>query len=1083
MDPDRWLQIEQIFNDALEIPVEKRSEFLAGVCGGDQELEREIAVLLSSNDGAGSFLSGIVSLPDAESSTLTETLRVTAEKISHFRILSKIGAGGMGEVWLAEDTRLDRRVALKMLPRRFMGDPDLLHRFDREAKAASMLNHPNILTIYEIGKIGQTHFIATEYIEGMTLRDRLKQGAFLPSDVLNISIQIASAIQAAHKAGIIHRDIKPDNIMIRPDGLIKVLDFGLARFSPLLPEGSNNQEKHNKLEPGTIPGMLVGTPRYMAPEQARGKKVDYRVDIFSIGVVMYEMLAGYPPFRGETMADQLAAILERQPEPLKKSCPDISPDLERIVEKALAKNPDSRYQSAEELINDLRLQQSGQYSQGGTQVQSGSQPARHPTGTPASASMIATIREEIADSTRRTRFSGVLLILLVVLVAGYLGSSRWMGWWPFGQALQPPLAEAIPWYEIGTQAMRDGSYEQAREFLEQAVRKDPKFALARARLAEALSEQDYSDDAQEQLFQVYDLIPDRSKLSTLDRLNLEAILFSVSRNYSGAIGNYSRMVDLAPANERSRVFLDLGRAYEKDYETGKAIESYQKALDVDPESAAANLRLGVIYGEREKDLTKSEASFNQAEALYRQADNKEGLAAVYFNRGMIYDALSKLDVARQQLQLAIDSGSPYLATRALIHLSGNSLAAGKLEQARQEVDKGLDLAQKSQMRSVYTLGLLAKAGIFHETGEFEEAEKYFNQAIQSARSYNGRYYTALAQNNLGSLLIQRGRLDEGIRIVEPAFKFFESARYRNEELRALLILARAKRLKMDYGGAKISYDALLPLARKSGDDQIVALVHSEISQLFIFQERYPQATEHIDESYRTYQKLGMKLRLPYSLMRRARVSWQLGDYQPARAAIKEAWSHAGQSDVIHELQVLESEVLLSQGNSKEAELKSTAFLNGIKLTYPELQITARRIQGQSMALNGSVRRARQLCLESVKEARNLTDQRLLADSLLALSQIDALNANWAESVSGATEARELYSRQERPESEWRAWLILARARQAIGTPLEAKQSALAASEKLKYLLQQWGDTSYNRYRTRPDIRLQLAQLDALLAEK
>ncbi|HEY6246254.1 MAG TPA: protein kinase [Pyrinomonadaceae bacterium] len=268
--------------------------------------------------------------------------------ISHYRIISKLGAGGMGEVYLAQDTKLDRKVAIKFLNEEFSRDPDKLKRFIQEAKAASALNHPNILTVYEIGEVEDKNYIATELIEGHTLREHLSQKDPLPlNKILKIAVQVAEALSAAHAAGIIHRDIKPENIMIRRDGYAKVLDFGLAKLAEAQ---ATDPDAATRFRVNTNPGVVMGTVFYMSPEQARGNPTDARTDIWSLGSVLYEMIAGRVPFSGETVNHTMVAILEKEPPPLD----DVPAELQRIVRKALTKDVDMRYQSARDLLIDLK---------------------------------------------------------------------------------------------------------------------------------------------------------------------------------------------------------------------------------------------------------------------------------------------------------------------------------------------------------------------------------------------------------------------------------------------------------------------------------------------------------------------------------------------------------------------------------------------------------------------------------------------------------------------------------------------------------------------------------------------------------
>jgi serine/threonine protein kinase/Flp pilus assembly protein TadD len=270
--------------------------------------------------------------------------------LSHYRILSAIGAGGMGEVYRAEDTKLERVVALKVLPERFASDEDRLRRFIREAKTASGLNHPNVAHIYEIGEENNFHFIAMELVEGTTLDTKIKEG-LKTSEILEMALQIADALQNAHTRGVIHRDLKPANIMINASKQVKVLDFGLAKTNP---QGSKDQGTQMATVSHTEPGLVLGTVPYMSPEQALGRQVDARSDLFSLGSILYELCAGRRPFTGNTSGEMIEQITHAQPQPLTRFSNEVSPEFERIVRKCLEKDPEDRYQSAKELLIDLR---------------------------------------------------------------------------------------------------------------------------------------------------------------------------------------------------------------------------------------------------------------------------------------------------------------------------------------------------------------------------------------------------------------------------------------------------------------------------------------------------------------------------------------------------------------------------------------------------------------------------------------------------------------------------------------------------------------------------------------------------------
>src|SRR6185503_17812010 len=282
-------------------------------------------------------------------------------KLGRYEIKSQLGVGGMGEVYLAEDTRLERTVALKILPGDLASDQQRMHRFVQEAKTASALNHPNILTIYEIEEIDSINLIATEFIDGETLRARIQRATISPNEALDIATQIASALSAAHEAGIVHRDLKPENIMLRRhDGIVKLLDFGIAKLSEPEAKGTErgfpniNTEAKTRPLMNTAPGTVMGTMGYMSPEQARGLEVDARTDIWSLGVVLYEMIAGRTPFSEATATDTLVAVLQKEPPPLAQFASDTPEAVEWLITKALRKDKEERYQTTKELLSDLR---------------------------------------------------------------------------------------------------------------------------------------------------------------------------------------------------------------------------------------------------------------------------------------------------------------------------------------------------------------------------------------------------------------------------------------------------------------------------------------------------------------------------------------------------------------------------------------------------------------------------------------------------------------------------------------------------------------------------------------------------------
>jgi len=424
VNPQQWNRINEIFQVAVELRPEERPSFLEASCAGDRILRSEVESLLASDAQAIEFIEEPAVKVAAELLTAYQHGLHPEQQIGSYEVLALIAKGGMGEVYLAQDTKLGRKVAIKLLPSIFTSDGERVRRFSKEARAISALNHPNIIVLHDIVFDGGMHFIVTEFVEGQTLRHRLTETRPTAVESLNIVIQIGSALETAHQAGIIHRDIKPENVMLRPDGYVKVLDFGLAKLTePHPPDSSDETSQRSNTD--TDPGRVMGTVRYMSPEQARGIDVDARTDIFSLGSVLYEIMTGNPPFDGETNSDVICQLLTREPPPLPDSVAKELPELEGILTKALSKDCASRYQSIRELLTDLQQAKHDAENEGRSSKLA---PAEAKSGLRASdLSMPSRMMNAVRRHSRRLVFSSALGVVLAAIVLYFTGVKSYPG--------------------------------------------------------------------------------------------------------------------------------------------------------------------------------------------------------------------------------------------------------------------------------------------------------------------------------------------------------------------------------------------------------------------------------------------------------------------------------------------------------------------------------------------------------------------------------------------------------------------------------------------------------------------------------
>jgi eukaryotic-like serine/threonine-protein kinase len=986
------------------------------------------------------------------------------QTVSHYRILEKLGEGGMGIVYLAEDTHLGRRVAIKFLT---SSDKHYRARFLREARAVSALSHANIAAVFDYGETEeQRPYIVMELVKGKTISELLRNGGITLAQAVEITSYVATALSEAHHHGIVHRDIKPSNVVVNERGHVKVLDFGLVK--QLFAEQTTGADPDAKtlLSARTRSDVIVGTPLYLSPEQASGRAIDGRSDIFSLGALLYECITGRSAFSGESVLEIGAQVIHVTP-PLPSSInSNVPPALDRITMKALEKNVEARYQTADEMLKDLRSVLSTVSKDG------------HQTLIIQDRDTRPGNWANLTQSLSRTRFS-LVTVLVAIAVSALVVWAVIHFWRP---SPYKPNPTAQKWYSSGTESLRNGAYFAATKSLEQAVNSDPNFALAHARLAEAFAELEFTDKAKTELASVYQLVPDRSRLPRVEAAYLEAVNATVARDFSTAIASYTEIVSLTP--KEAQGYVDLGRAYQKNDENEKALQNYLKAISINNQYSPAHLRAGIIYS-RNLDIPAATASFDRALELFTALSNVEGQAEVYQQRGILLRRNGKYPEAAIQFQRELDSaitlGNDSQQVTALLDLSGLAFSEGDTVKAKDYANQAIQLARDHQLESLVSVAFWNLGNSFFVQGNYAEAEKYFKQAIESARVAKYKFREEMAQRDLGSLYIQQLRLDEGIQLVEHAKGFFEQGKYLKELSNCLTAIGRARRHKGDYQDAINAFQQQLTIAQKGNDQPQIAFSYADIGAVMKEQERYPEALDQYDKAYEINKLIRNRLGLAYNQHNRGDILWRLGHYPEAEQALGEALSIAsdpstGYKPLIPETESTVAQLALSQRRLPDARAKADRALSLAGNEYKGVTIAAKSTLGLTQALGGSAREGKLNCDGAARMAVDAGDYNLLSQALLVLAEAALIEGDAELAAQKALEAQARFARGNQLESEWRAWLIAALANQRLKRNELSQEQLAKAKAGFAQLEQRWGSEAHKQYLTRPDIEAYYKQL-------
>jgi len=760
-----------------------------------------------------------------------------------------------------------------------------------------------------------------------------------------------------------------------------------------------------------------------------------------------------------------AQIIHVTPQPPSKINPAVTPALDRVTLKALEKKVEARYQTADEFLTDLRAAATGLSGNG---VPVTSKTPKPTEGFKRATNALGTLTMQL----RRQRFS-LASVIPAFIVAGLV---IWGVYYFWPRSYYQPSASAVHWYDQGTDNLRNGAYYQASKALTQAIEIDGNYALARARLAQAWTELDYTDRAKDELLAVSKL-REHSPLSPLDSLYMDAILAMTTRQFGDAIKAYSDIVKLLP-NDGS-VYVELGNAYENDNNPDKALENYLKAIELNKHQYATGyLRAGNIYN-RKQQTDKATEMYAEAERLYSAASNQEGTIEVLRQRGILLRNQGRFDEAKHQFLLSLEAaqaiGNEAQQITTLIDLSYLHSQRGLFAEAENYATQAVNFAQQKQLENLAAGGLLELGNSFSSKGNDAKAEFYFNQAIQFARANKGRVREARGLSNLGGLYIKTSRVDEGLKMVQQALAFFQQANFPRSVGICLTQLARGYRRKADFASADQALNQQLEIAKGSNSPVAVANVDYEISLLRLDREDYPGALEKCDSALNSYQSVKDTFSIAFTNVVRVRTLARLGRFIEAKSLLEELFKMVDEqkgsySQLLPDLQLVKAELSFIEGNLGEA----TASADEAVKTAParsDVLIESNYFLALMKSASAGKRDSKQLCDKAIDVSSTSGNSGLYSVALLRCAEVALKATDWQTALTLSTKAQERLARSDQQESEWRAWAIASRATEQLGDKTKAEDMARNAATVRSKLEQLWGPDNFKQYSTRPDIQV------------
>ena len=1035
MTPELWKRLKPLYQAAIEKPDEQRSRFIAEVCGNDDDLRRELVALVKANNEPTS--SGDIPIVNLEGLIARRSKPFSAGELilGRFKIVRLLGSGGMGDVYEASDLQLGR-IALKTIRSEIADSPDVLSRFKKEVQLARRVGGPHVCRVHELfvipgaGEKAPSLFLTMEFLEGRTLADKIRESGALPwREAQAIGIEICAGLQTIHQAGIIHRDLKCRNVMLasRNGSICAVLtDFGLARETR-----TPTSETISSL---TRPGVIAGTPDYMAPEQFEGTEVSPATDLYALGIVLYELVTGKHPFAASTPVE--AAVLRgRRPKPASSIQRGVPHLCDEVINKCLEYEAGRRYQSAKEVADAL-------------------------TAHSLSA------RRLIERQTELLRRRGVLATLSALLLLIAAVSILWFR----SHRYHPPSSEAQHWYEMGTAALREGTYVKATQALQVAVDRDKSFALGHARLADAWSELDFAGRAQQEML-LASAPESEQNLPALDRMYIEAVRSTLTRDFGTAVKEYAAILDALPEQEKASGYVDLGRAQDKANNFNEALKDYEAAARLNKDNPAAFVHLGVLRS-RQQDASGGEAAFKQAETLYKETSNQEGLAEIAYQRGYAENVRGNSEQAKSNLEtsltLARQIPSVQLEVRALTQMSNVEYLAGHSDQAIQYATQAIQLAQDNELEYWSGDGLMRLGNAYLSSHDLDKAEAPLQAALRLAQHERKPRLEANARFSLASVRNQQGKWDESIQFAQTALDYYKNVGMIVQATNASILIIRGQRNKNDLTAALQSATELLGVSRRSANPALIESSEEQMGDILSSLERYPEALSHFEEALQMAREIHENE--PYQAAHCADVLWLLGRFTEAQNMLVVAES-AKNAAIVSRGQLVKIHILFSQGKFADVvSLVNRALGPGLPQVSPDDLSQFRLLRARAEVRLGHIRKASDEVSELTAWAEKERDELGAYNVRLVQAEIYRKSASPQVAEPLLKSACHYFSNSGKKESEWLSLLEQARVDRSLGKMQESKVSAALALDILKQFEHTWPPLDYSSYSARPDIR-------------